>query len=94
MTESQSTPAPAKRGTRQTETGKVVSAKAKKTVTVKVERRFSHVELGKVQRKSVKFMAHDEKSECGVGDTVEIRETRPLSARKRWEVLRIVSKAR
>ncbi len=93
MTET--TPAtPAARGSRRTEIGTVVSAKTLKTVTVKVERRFSHLQIGKVQRRTVKFLAHDEKGKCGVGDVVEIRETRPLSARKRWEIVRVVTKAK
>lgn len=94
MTETLTTQPAKSRGARRIEIGQVVSAKSMKTVTVKVERRFSHAGIGKVQRRTVKFLVHDEKSACGVGDTVEIRETRPLSARKRWEVLRIVNKAK
>lgn len=91
MTEQTATPA---RGNRRTEIGTVVSAKLAKTVTVKVERRFQHEQIGKVQRRTVKFLVHDENAKCGLGDTVEIRETRPLSARKRWEIVRVVTKAK
>ena len=98
MTETTPTPSSTasatERGARRIETGMVVAAKMQKTVTVKVERSFAHSQIGKVQRRSVKFLVHDGKSACGVGDVVEIRETRPLSARKRWELVRIVTKAK
>jgi len=73
--------------------GKVVSDKMDKTVVVAVERRVSHGVYGKGQRKTSKFVAHDEKNEAGVGDRVDIVESRPLSRRKRWVVTRIVEKA-
>ena len=74
-------------------TGVVVSDRMQKTVTVAVERQVRHEVYGKTQRKTSKFVAHDEKNEAKQGDTVSIAESRPLSARKRWVVTRIVAKA-
>ena len=67
--------------------GVVVSDKNAKTVVVKVERRFTHPVMGKTVRCSKKYHAHDENKEFKVGDTVRIRETRPISKLKSWEVL-------
>ena len=67
--------------------GTVVSDKNAKTVVVKVERRFTHPVMGKTVRRSKKYHAHDENKEFKVGDTVRIRETRPISKLKSWEVL-------
>jgi small subunit ribosomal protein S17 len=74
--------------------GVVVSNKMEKSITVKVERRVRHKLYKKYFNKSKKFMAHDENNECGIGDTVRIVETRPLSARKRWRLDAIVEKAK
>ena len=74
-------------------TGTVVSDKMDKTVVVAVERQVRHSVYGKSQRKTSKFVAHDEKNEAKVGDTVAIAESRPLSRRKRWVVTRIVAQA-
>ncbi len=74
-------------------TGRVVSDKMDKTVVVSVERKVRHEVYGKIQRKTSKFVAHDENNEAKVGDTVAIAETRPLSRRKRWMVMRVVTKA-
>jgi small subunit ribosomal protein S17 len=74
-------------------TGTVVSDKMDKTVVVTVERQTRHEVYGKSQRRTSKFVAHDEKNEAKVGDTVAIAESRPLSRRKRWVVMRIVNKA-
>ncbi len=71
--------------------GFVVSAKSKKTVTVKIERLVMHPIYKKFIRRRSKFLAHDELS-CGVGDKVRIVESRPLSARKRWIVEEIIQK--
>ena len=68
--------------------GRVVGDKADKTVIVKVERHFKHPMYGKFINRSKRFAAHDEDNACKVGDLVRIRECRPLSKRKRWEVLR------
>jgi small subunit ribosomal protein S17 len=73
-------------------TGKVVSDKMEKTVVVAVERQVRHGLYGKSQRKTSKFVAHNEGNEAKVGDTVAIAESRPLSRRKRWIVTRVVAK--
>ncbi|OGV74664.1 MAG: 30S ribosomal protein S17 [Methylophilales bacterium RIFCSPHIGHO2_02_FULL_57_10] len=74
-------------------TGRVVSDKMDKTVTVLVERSVKHPLYGKVMRRSNKFHAHDESNECREGDLVVIEEGRPLSRTKTWRVSRIVEKA-
>jgi small subunit ribosomal protein S17 len=74
-------------------TGTVVSDKMDKTVVVAVERQVRHAVYGKSQKKTSKFVAHDEGNEAKVGDTVAIAESRPLSRRKRWIVTRVVAKA-
>jgi small subunit ribosomal protein S17 len=73
--------------------GLVVSDKMQKSVVVAVERQVRHGVYGKALRRTSKFMAHDEKDEAKVGDRVAIVEARPLSARKRWVVTRVVEKA-
>ena len=79
---------------RKVRTGLVVSDKMDKTVVVLVEDRVKHALYGKVMRRNSKLKAHDETNECGVGDRVLIMETRPLSATKRWRVVRVVEKAK
>ena len=74
-------------------TGKVVSNKMQKTITVAVERYVPHPEYGKYQRRTTKFFAHDENGECREGDIVAIEECRPLSRHKSWRLVRIVSRA-
>ena len=76
------------RGRRKVREGLVVSDKMDKTVVVLVEDRVKHALYGKVMRRTSKLKAHDEQNECGVGDRVQIMETRPLSATKRWRVVR------
>ncbi len=83
----------AKTSLKRTLSGKVVSDKRAKTVTVLVERRVKHELYGKIVAKSAKYHAHDEKNEFGLGDIVEIVESRPLSKTKNWEVSRLVEKA-
>ena len=73
--------------------GTVVSDKMDKTVVVAVERKVRHAVYGKTQRKTTKFVAHDERNEAKQGDTVAIAESRPLSRRKRWVVTGVVAKA-
>lgn len=73
--------------------GRVVSDKMDKTVTVLVERKVKHPLIGKVVRRSKKFHAHDENNECHEGDLVVIEESRPLSKTKTWRVSKIVEKA-
>ena len=74
-------------------TGTVVSDKMDKTVVVTVERQTRHEVYGKSQRRTSKFVAHDEQNEAKVGDRVAIAESRPLSRRKRWVVMRVIAKA-
>ena len=74
--------------------GKVVSNKPDKTVIIKVERQVSHPIYKKYYKKTKKFMAHDENNDCNVGDIIRIRECRPLSARKNWELVEIVERAK
>ncbi len=78
---------------RQEKIGIVTSTKMKKSVVVTVERQVIHPLYKRVVRRSAKFMAHDEKSECRPGDTVRIEETRPLSRQKRWRVAQVISRA-
>lgn len=74
--------------------GVVTSDKMEKTITVSVERKLRHPIYGKFVKKTKKFHAHDDKNDCGVGDTVRIMETRPLSKTKRWRLVEIVEKAK
>jgi small subunit ribosomal protein S17 len=75
-------------------TGRVVSDKMDKTVTVLVERRVKHPVIGKIIRLSKKYHAHDETNECHEGDVVEIQEGRPVSKTKSWRVSRLIERAR
>lgn len=77
-----------------TKIGKVVSDSMEKSIVVKVEYLVSHPLYKKRIKKSTKFMAHDEKNTCSIGDKVKIAETRPLSKRKRWRVTEILEKAK
>src|SRR5262245_66668024 len=79
---------------RKTREGLVVSDKMDKTVVVLVEDRVKHPLYGKVIRRTSRLKAHDEANSCGVGDRVQIMETRPLSATKRWRVVEILEKAK
>ena len=94
MTETKAAEAGAQRKLVQTLTGKVVSDKMDKTVTVLVERRVKHPLYGKVVTRSKKYHAHDEKNEFHEGDVVEIASSRPLSKTKTWVVSKLVEKAR
>jgi small subunit ribosomal protein S17 len=78
---------------RQEKIGRVTSNKMQKTVVVTVDRQIIHSLYKRVVRESHKFLAHDEKAECRVGDWVRIQETRPLSARKRWRVTEVMARA-
>ncbi|QIK67551.1 30S ribosomal protein S17 [Nocardioides sp. HDW12B] len=82
------------RAPRKVRQGLVVSDKMDKTVVVLVEDRVKHALYGKVLRRTSKLKAHDETNECGVGDRVQIMETRPLSATKRWRVVGVLEKAK
>ena len=79
---------------RKTRVGKVVSDKMDKTVVVIVEDRVAHKTYKKIIGRTYRLKAHDENNECGVGDTVRVMETRPLSKDKRWRVVEIVEKAK
>lgn len=82
------------RNLRKERVGKVVSNKMTKSITVAVDRRVKHPIYGKFVQKTTKFMAHDEKNEAGIGDTVRISETRPLSKLKRWRLVEVIEKAK
>jgi small subunit ribosomal protein S17 len=82
------------RNLRKERIGEVISNKMDKSITVAVKRKVKHPIYGKFIRKTTKFMAHDEKNECGIGDTVKIMETRPLSKNKRWRLIEIIEKAK
>lgn len=82
------------RNLRKERTGRVISDKMDKSIVVSVQRKVKHPIYGKFIRKSTRFMAHDEKNECGIGDTVKIMETRPLSKRKRWRLVEVLEKAK
>ena len=82
------------RNNRKTRTGKVVSSKMSKSIIVAIERKVAHPLYKKYFKRTTKFYAHDEKNEAGVGDTVKIMETRPLSKLKRWRLVEIVTKAK
>ena len=83
-----------KRNLRKERIGLVTSAKMDKTIVVSVERKLKHPMYGKYVKKTNKFMAHDEKDQCGVGDLVRIMETRPLSKNKRWRIVEIIERAK
>ena len=82
------------RALRKTRVGMVVSNKMDKTVVVSIEDNVRHATYGKIIKRTLKVHAHDEKNECGVGDRVEIMETRPMSKTKRWRLVRIIEKAK
>jgi small subunit ribosomal protein S17 len=94
MADQEAATAPAQaRGKRKTRVGVVVSDKMEKTVVVEVEDLRQHRLYGKTIRRTTKLKAHDEQSDCHVGDLVRVTETRPLSAAKRWRVAEIVQRA-
>lgn len=82
------------RNLRKERVGVVVSNKMDKSIVILVERKVKHPLYGKFVKKSTKFMAHDEKNEANIGDTVRIMETRPLSKNKCWRLVEIVEKAK
>ena len=77
-----------------TQLGRVVSDKGDKSIVVAIERKVKHPIYGKYITRTTKLHAHDENNECGLGDTVEIRECRPMSKTKSWTLVRVVEKAR
>ena len=82
------------RAFRKTKVGMVVSDKMDKTIVVAIEDRVQHPLYKKILKRTYKLKAHDENNECGVGDKVRVRETRPLSKDKRWRLVEIVEKAK
>ena len=82
-----------KKSVARTKTGRVVSDKMDKTITVLIERRVKHELYGKYLTKSSKLKAHDENNECGIGDMVTIKETRPMSKSKTWALVKIEERA-
>jgi small subunit ribosomal protein S17 len=84
----------AERNLRKTRIGVVSSSSREKTITVKVERKIKHPMYGKFVKKTKKFHAHDDVNTAGVGDTVLIMETRPLSKTKRWRLVDVIEKAK
>lgn len=82
------------RNDRKEKVGVVLSNKMTKSITVAVQRQIIHGKYGKYLKKTSKFYAHDEKNECGIGDTVRIAETRPLSKMKCWRLVEIIEKAK
>lgn len=100
------TPAPATTGTasvakpasernaRKERIGRVTSNKMQKTITVSIDRKVKHPLYHKFQTKTKKLTVHDENNECGIGDTVRVMETRPLSKNKRWRLVEIIEKAK
>ena len=82
------------RNLRKERIGVVTSNKMEKSITVEIVRRVKHPVYGKFVKKTNRFMAHDEKNECNIGDTVRIAETRPLSKNKCWRLVEIIEKAK
>lgn len=82
------------RNLRKERIGKVVSNKMTKSITVAIERKVKHPIYGKFMKKTTKLMAHDEQNTAGIGDTVRLSETRPLSKNKRWRLVEIIEKAK
>ena len=82
------------RGNVKERTGKVLSARMDKTIVVAVDRLVQHPLYGKIVKRTTKLKAHDEENACGIGDTVRVMETRPLSRDKRWRLVEIVEKAK
>ena len=82
------------RNLRKERIGIVTSNKMEKSIVVQVETKIRHPKYGKFVKHTKRFMAHDEKGECGIGDTVKIMETRPLSKSKNWRLVEIVERAK
>ena len=82
------------RNLRKERVGQVVSNKMQKIITVVIERKVKHPIYGKFVRKTTKLTAHDENNDCGIGDTVKVMETRPMSKSKRWRLVEIIERAK
>ena len=92
-TTSEAKPA-SERNARKERIGRVTSNKMQKTITVSIDRKVKHPLYHKFQTKTKKLTVHDENNECGIGDTVRVMETRPLSKNKRWRLVEIIEKAK
>jgi small subunit ribosomal protein S17 len=90
----ESTTVPVRRNQRKVRVGKVISNKMQKSIVVSLERKVPHPLYKKYYKQTSTLMAHDEKREAGIGDTVKVMETRPISKRKRWRLVEIVEKAK
>ncbi len=82
------------RNLRKEKTGLVISNKMEKSIVVQVERMIKHAKYGKFVKRTSRFMAHDDKNECNIGDTVKIAETRPMSKDKCWRLVEIIERAK
>ena len=82
------------RGLRKTRIGVVVSDKMDKTCVIQIKTRVRHPRYGKIMNRTSKLKVHDENNECGIGDTIKVMETRPLSKDKRWRLVEIIEKAK
>lgn len=82
------------RNERKQRTGRVVSNRMDKSITIAVDRQIKHPIYGKFITKTTKYMAHDENNDANIGDLVKIMETRPLSKRKRWRLVEVIEKAK
>ena len=82
------------RSNRKEKIGIVTSNKMQKSIVVSVERKIKHAKYGKFIKRTSTFMAHDEKNECSIGDTVRIAETRALSKNKRWRLVEVLEKVK
>lgn len=94
MNEEKNTVSQKRQSKRKTRTGVVTSNKMEKSITVAIEKRVKHPIYKKFFKKTTKFMAHDEKNECSIGDMVKIMETKPLSKMKKWRLVEVVEKAK
>jgi len=83
-----------KRNLRKERIGLVVSNKMDKSIVISVERKVKHAIYGKFVKKTTKFMAHDDKNDCNIGDTVKIMETKPMSKSKCWRLVEIIERAK
>jgi len=82
------------RNLRKTRVGRVVSNKMDKTIVVAIEDNVKHPTYGKIIKRTIKIHAHDEENKCGIGDRVQVMETRPLSKTKRWRLVNIIEEAK
>jgi small subunit ribosomal protein S17 len=82
------------RNLRKVRVGRVVSDKMDKSCVIAIDRKIKHAKYGKFMKKTTKLMVHDETNQCGIGDTVRVMETRPLSKNKRWRLVEVIEKAK